>query len=118
MVWSLQSHVTYNSQVSLSFFSSMFLPLFDLSLFFSLFFISDIMGQDKVLTAVTCRFSDDPRFANIYFAKIDVDALPDLSQELGISAMPTFISFKGGERNDKVIGANPKGVENLLVSLL
>lgn len=40
-----------------------------------------------------------------------MDEVPDLAQELGIRAMPTFLLFKGGEKVDEVVGANPKAIE-------
>ena len=58
--------------------------------------------------------SNDEQFKDIFFAKIDVDELPELSQELGIRAMPTFMLFKDGEKAEELVGANP----NALVSLL
>jgi thioredoxin 1 len=36
-----------------------------------------------------------------------VDELPELSQELGIRAMPTFLFYKNGQKVDELIGANP-----------
>jgi len=55
------------------------------------------------------------RFSNAYpearFYKIDVDECPDVAQELGIRAMPTFVLFKGGEKVEEVVGANPKALE-------
>jgi len=50
----------------------------------------------------------------IYFAQIDVDELPDLSQELGIRAMPTFKVFKKGKPVDEMVGANPGGLKDLV----
>jgi thioredoxin 1 len=49
-----------------------------------------------------------------YFAKFDVDAVPDLAQELGIRAMPTFIIFKDGKKQDEMMGAKPAELMNLL----
>ena len=40
--------------------------------------------------------------------------MPDLAQELGIRAMPTFTFFKDGEKVDEFLGANPKSLLNLL----
>lgn len=60
--------------------------------------------------------SNEEQFKDIHFAKIDVDDLPDLAQELGVTAMPTFLLFKDGELApaEKLVGANP----NALVTLL
>ena len=48
------------------------------------------------------------------FAKIDVDAVPDVAAELGIRAMPTFLLFKNGEKVDELLGANPAGLQSLV----
>ena len=48
------------------------------------------------------------------FYKIDVDEMPDLSQELKIKAMPTFLLFKDGELFETIVGANPKAIENAI----
>lgn len=45
------------------------------------------------------------------FYKIDVDEVPDVAQELGIRAMPTFQIFKDGAKVEEVVGANPKALE-------
>lgn len=54
------------------------------------------------------------RWSNEYtdttFIKIDVDELPELSQELGIRAMPTFILFKNNEKVEEVVGAAPPAI--------
>ena len=43
--------------------------------------------------------------------KVDVDEVPDVAQELGIRAMPTFLIFKGQEKIGEVVGANPKALK-------
>lgn len=55
------------------------------------------------------RFSD--KYPNARFFKLDVDEVPDVAQELGIRAMPTFLLFKGGDKVAEVVGANPKALE-------
>ena len=45
------------------------------------------------------------------FCKLDVDEVPDVAQELGIRAMPTFIVFKDGEKVGEVVGADPKALK-------
>lgn len=58
------------------------------------------------------------RFSNTYpearFYKLDVDEVPDVAQELGIRAMPTFLLFKNGDKVAEVVGANPKALETAI----
>lgn len=55
------------------------------------------------------RFSDE--FPGAHFVKLDVDEVPDVAQELGIRAMPTFLIFKDGEKAGEVVGANKVALE-------
>lgn len=40
------------------------------------------------------------------FVRVDVDAAEDVAREYGITAMPTLMIFKDGEKQGKIIGAN------------
>jgi thioredoxin 1 len=42
----------------------------------------------------------------VHFIKLDVDEVPDVAQELGIRAMPTFVIFQNGEKIGEIVGAN------------
>ena len=44
------------------------------------------------------------------FYKLDVDEVPDVAQELGVRAMPTFILFKDGEKIGEIVGANKEAI--------
>lgn len=57
----------------------------------------------------TNRYSEE--FPDVHFTKIDVDDCPEVAQELGIRAMPTFLIFKGEEKVAEVVGANQKALE-------
>ena len=37
--------------------------------------------------------------------------MPDVAQEVGVRAMPTFIIFKNGEKVGEVVGANPPALK-------
>jgi len=37
--------------------------------------------------------------------------VPDVAQEVGVRAMPTFIIFKNGEKVGEVVGANPPALK-------
>lgn len=62
----------------------------------------------KPILTQASRFSDD--FPGAHFIKLDVDEVPDVAQELGIRAMPTFLVFKNGEKISEIVGANPKAL--------
>jgi thioredoxin 1 len=59
------------------------------------------------------RYSE--QFPNAHFIKVDVDEVPDVAQELGIRAMPTFIIFKNGEKVSEIVGANPPALRAAIV---
>ncbi|AEO66316.1 76fcd3d8-eca6-44b2-b3cd-ba611e08e358 [Thermothielavioides terrestris] len=72
-------------------------------------------GPCKAIAPQVARWAEDPAFKDkTYFAKFDVDEVPDLAQELGIRAMPTFLVFKDGQKVDDLLGANPPALLNLL----
>lgn len=58
------------------------------------------------------RLSEE--YPTAHFVKIDVDEVPDVAQELGIRAMPTFLIFKGEEKIAEVVGANPVALEEAI----
>ncbi|KAF2188213.1 thioredoxin-domain-containing protein [Zopfia rhizophila CBS 207.26] len=66
-------------------------------------------GPCKVIAPQVVKFSDV--YTDARFYKLDVDEVPDVAQELGIRAMPTFLLFKDGEKVAEVVGANPKALE-------
>ncbi|EMD32666.1 hypothetical protein CERSUDRAFT_118691 [Gelatoporia subvermispora B] len=50
----------------------------------------------------------------VEFYKVDVDEQGEISQEVGVRAMPTFIAFKGGNKIGEVVGANPAKLQELI----
>lgn len=50
----------------------------------------------------------------VQFARVDVDEAQDVAQEYAITAMPTCLYFKNGEQIDKVVGANPPKLAQLV----
>jgi len=49
-----------------------------------------------------------------HFYKVDVDEQEEISQEVGIRAMPTFIVFKDGKKSGELVGANPPKLQTLV----
>ncbi|KAJ6133533.1 thioredoxin [Penicillium samsonianum] len=50
----------------------------------------------------------------VKFYKVDVDAQEEIAQECNIRAMPTFMSFKNGQKLGEYVGANPSGFDHLV----
>ncbi|POS86613.1 hypothetical protein EPUL_002051 [Erysiphe pulchra] len=53
-----------------------------------------------------------------HFVKVDVDKVPDVAEEFGIRAMPTFMIFYKGEKKDQITGASPVALENAITSAM
>jgi thioredoxin 1 len=49
------------------------------------------------------------------FAKVDVDAQPQIAKRYTISAMPTFLLLRHGEVKKAVRGANAAAIKSLIV---
>ncbi|KAF3916825.1 Thioredoxin-1 [Dactylellina cionopaga] len=52
------------------------------------------------------------------YAKVDVEAVPDIAAMCGIRAMPTFQVFRNGGKIKEVVGANPAAVESAVKASL
>lgn len=51
------------------------------------------------------------KYADVVFAKCDVDDNSDTAEAVGISAMPTFKFYKGGVQVAEVVGASEQKIE-------
>ncbi|KAI0154890.1 thioredoxin-like protein [Xylariaceae sp. FL1272] len=75
-------------------------------------------GPCKAIAPKLVEYSNQDEYKDIYFAKIDVDDLPEVAAELQITAMPTFKVFKDGKEVDALVGASPPALVNLLQKAL
>ncbi|KAG9244343.1 thioredoxin [Calycina marina] len=73
-------------------------------------------GPCKAIAPKIVSFSETHTGA--HFVKIDVDECPDVAQELGVRAMPTFMIFKNGEKIQEIVGANPVALEAAIANAL
>ena len=56
-------------------------------------------------------------FKDIHFISLDVDDCELVSEELGITALPTFISFLKGEEKQRLRGATKNRLKEMVESL-
>ncbi|TQN71096.1 Thioredoxin, partial [Colletotrichum shisoi] len=71
-------------------------------------------GPCKAIAPILVNLSNEEANSKIHFVKIDVDEVPDVSQELGIRAMPTFLIFDDGEKAQEIVGANPPALKQAI----
>ena len=68
-------------------------------------------GPCKAIAPKIIQMSLEDKYKDsVEFYKIDVDEVPDVAQELGIRAMPTFLVYKDGEKVEEVVGANERAI--------
>jgi len=72
-------------------------------------------GPCRMISPKFEKFSDENK-GDVTFYKVDVDDQPDIAQEVGIRAMPTFILFKNGQKVKDIVGADEAGLLNLITT--
>lgn len=75
-------------------------------------------GPCKMISPLYHQMSEMDQFSNIIFLKIDVDESPDTAAQYNVSAMPTFLFIKQGQVVDKLMGANPDKLKEMLEELV
>lgn len=75
-------------------------------------FFATWCGPCKMIAPLLDKFSAEYNQAK--FIKVDVDEFGEIAQEYEVSSMPTVIFFKGGEVVNKVIGANPGALKQVI----
>ncbi|TPX37133.1 hypothetical protein SmJEL517_g01014 [Synchytrium microbalum] len=77
-------------------------------------FFATWCGPCKAISPIFEKLSS--QFPNAVFIKVDVDEIPDISEEAGIRAMPTFQTYKAGKKIAELVGADPKKLEAMIVA--
>lgn len=71
-------------------------------------------GPCRMISPIFEKLSNEEGNEGVVFTKVDVDNAPDVSEELGIQAMPTFILFHKGDKVDELKGAVPPKLMELV----
>ncbi|KAL7571038.1 hypothetical protein ACA910_003755 [Epithemia clementina (nom. ined.)] len=69
-------------------------------------------GPCKMIAPLFKEMSE--AFDDVVFVKVDVDENPDTAAEYNVSAMPTFVFIKGGVVIERLMGANPSRLQELI----
>ncbi|KAE8210566.1 hypothetical protein CF319_g3854 [Tilletia indica] len=76
-------------------------------------FWAEWCGPCKMISPIFEKLADQ-HGEKVKFFKVDVDAAPDIGQELGIRAMPTFQLYVDGQKSGEVVGAIPPQLNGLI----
>jgi thioredoxin 1 len=68
----------------------------------------------KALAPEIVRLSNESKYDGILFAKLDVDQLPSLADELGIKDLPCLILYKNEEIIGRYSEATPDGLSGFV----
>ncbi|KAJ5725090.1 thioredoxin-like protein [Penicillium malachiteum] len=63
-------------------------------------------GPCRVISPVFEKFSGTDEFSGLKFYKVDVDEQQEISEEVGIKAMSSFMAFHNGVKVEELVGAN------------
>ncbi|QKX63369.1 uncharacterized protein TRUGW13939_10539 [Talaromyces rugulosus] len=69
-------------------------------------------GPCRIISPVFEKLSGE--ISGPEFYKVDVDEEPDIAQEVGVRAMPTFVAFKDGGKVGELVGADPSRLTELV----
>ncbi|MEW2529890.1 thioredoxin domain-containing protein [Streptomyces sp. NPDC047071] len=81
----------------------------------SVMFTAAWCGPSRVISPTFRHLSE--QHTDIVFVSVDVDKVAPAAQKYNIRAMPTFVFFKDGEKNDDLMGANKVGLEDKVKTL-
>jgi len=57
----------------------------------------------KVMVPILDRIADD-YLGKVKVGRLDIDVAPDIAQRYGVSSVPTFVVFNGGEKTGMLVG--------------
>ena len=71
-------------------------------------------GPCKAIAPLFQELSQAYNNNKVVFVKIDVDDNPETAAKYNVSAMPTFVFLKQGQVVDRLMGANPERLQELI----
>ncbi|KNG90519.1 thioredoxin [Aspergillus nomiae NRRL 13137] len=77
-------------------------------------FWAEWCGPCRFISPVFEKLASDQVFSSIKFVKVNTDEQVDIASEVEIRSLPTFMVFRGGQKLDQLVGANPPALEQLV----
>jgi thioredoxin 1 len=65
-------------------------------------------GPCKTMRPMLEELSQDPEISDVDFYKVDVDALTEVTQRVGVNSAPTVMFFSHGQMLDAMAGSAPQ----------
>lgn len=81
-------------------------------------FYADWSEECKHMNTLFDEMSKQSKYSQVIFARCIAEDLPKLSQELKISAVPTFVILKNLKPVDRVEGADPESLDKKILQQL
>ncbi|KAJ5933924.1 hypothetical protein N7454_006253 [Penicillium verhagenii] len=75
-------------------------------------------GPCHMAAPAFAKYSEETAFAQVKFYNVDVDDQPDIASQVGIRSLPTFVSFKGGEKIEEQASACPDVIKQVIQSVV
>lgn len=80
-------------------------------------YYADWCGSCKLFAPKFKRLSNDPRFEGISFFDVNAEKNPEARRKAGVTNLPYFAIFKGGELVDAVASSKEEAVVELIERL-
>lgn len=81
-------------------------------------FYADWCGSCKLISPKYNRIAEDPAFQNIKFLDVNAEENPAIRKRAGVTNLPFFAAFAGGELKEADFSAKEEFIKHLAVSLL
>ena len=80
-------------------------------------YYADWCGNCRLFSPKFKRLSDDELFANTAFVDVNAENSPEARKLAGVTNLPFFAVFKGGQLLDTVAASKEEAVRNLILKL-
>ncbi|KAF5579678.1 thioredoxin [Fusarium pseudocircinatum] len=77
-------------------------------------FLATWVAPCRVIKPIIDRVSNNTENEHVYFFSVDIDNVPEVSEDQGIRSTPALVVFEDGVKQHEVVGANPQAIHAML----